>query len=100
MEIGGYDTIIKNPENDLSQKIINFVGWDKGVFEQDEGKDFFFYKQQSDKDAWDQDGSIAETENTMIYFIFQDDCLTLVTDKELTNKIQNFLNDIGVNYEN
>ena len=93
MEIGGYDTIIdtQNPV-EIAKQIMDFVGWKDCIIEKDEGEgfenDFFFYKDQSSKDFWDELGGVPALENTMIHFMIRDNQLTMVSDRELTNCIR------------
>lgn len=90
MEIGGYDTIFDNTPDPivLATEIMAFIGWDHSVIEKDVGQDFFYYENQVSKDAWDKDGAVPALENTMVYFIVCNNQLTVVTDKELTDKIR------------
>lgn len=92
MEIGGYDTIIHTTTpKETCQEIMDFVrsnaGWREGttVVEKDEGEDFFWYKDQDAHTSWN---SCVGTENSMIYFIFDENQISLVTDKELTDIIR------------
>ena len=95
MEIGGCDTVVDTKEPiALTKRIMEFVGWKKSVMEfvgDEDPYDFFWYKRQEDKDLWDTEGLIEAGENTMIYFLIREDHLTFVTNKELTDKIKDFL---------
>ncbi len=79
MEIGGYDIIIQTDDSkELSERIKKFIDWKESVIEFD-GDDYFWYKDQYAKNAWDTD--IGE-EDTMIYFIFEEKQLTVVADSK------------------
>ena len=90
MEIGGYDTIFDNVSDPigLATEIMAFIDWKDSVIEKDVGQDFFYYENQAAKDAWDELGADPALENTMVYFIVCHNQLTVVTDKELTDKIR------------
>jgi len=90
MEIGGCDTIFDDVPDpiELATEIMTFIGWEDSVIEKDVGQDFFFYKNQASKDAWDKDGAAPELENTMVYFVVCHNQLTAMTDEELTDKIR------------
>jgi len=88
MEIGGYDTIIPtNNPTKVIKEIMNFVEWENAVIECDEIDSFFWYRDEEAKKVWDE----GIEENTMIYFIPSRNSLTVVTDKELTDKIRTFV---------
>ena len=89
MEIGGHDTIIDTDDpHKAAQKIMDWVGWTNAVIEKDEDEDFFYYQDQTAKDAWEEKGLVPALENTMIYFLIHPGQLTVVTDKELTDSIR------------
>lgn len=90
MEIGGYDTIFDNISDPvgLATEIMASIDWKDSVVERDVGQDFFYYENQAAKDAWDKDGAVPVLENTMVYFIVCNNQLSVVTDKELTDKIR------------
>jgi hypothetical protein len=89
MMIGGYDTIFKtNSPQHLAKQIMEFVNWPEFVAEIVEEEDFFFYKNAEIKNQWDKNGAIPILENTMIYFLFDEGQLTIVTDEDLTNQIK------------
>lgn len=95
MEIGGYDTVVKTSDSKgLAKRIMDFIDWPKAVIEFIDEGDFFWYKTEEDKALWDEDGLIPAAENTMIYFLFDEEELTIVTDKELTDQIHEFLKNI------
>lgn len=94
MEIGGYDTIIETDDPQAkAEEIKAFVNWKDAVVEivESDSEDYFWYKDQASKELWDELGCVPAAEDTMIYFLFDDKQLTLVTDKELTDQIRQFL---------
>jgi len=93
MEIGGYDLIFNTEDpKGLAQRIMNFVNWPESIIEQDEGQDFFWYKDAKSKICWDMEGAVLE--NTMVYFLVREEELTVVVDKEMALSINSFM---GVN---
>jgi hypothetical protein len=92
MEIGGYDLIFKTEDpNGLVQRIMEFVNWPEGIIEQDEGDDFFWYKDLGSKRGWDLVGAVPSLENTMVYFLPRKEELTVVVDKEMADAINSFI---------
>lgn len=86
MEIGGYDLIFKTKEPKvLARKIMDIIDWKDSVIEED-GDDFFWYKNIDCKAQWDE--GIDLPENTMVYFIFDEGQLTIVVDKEMADSIK------------
>lgn len=47
----------------------------------DEADELFVYRDGSADDAWDQDGAVPATHNTMIHLIADDSTLTVVVDE-------------------
>jgi len=89
MEIGGYDLIFKTEDpKGLVQRIMEFVNWPEGIIEQDEGDDFFWYKDSDSKRGWDMEGAVPSLENTMVYFLPRKEELTVVVDKEMALAIR------------
>ena len=104
MEIGGYDTEIDTDRPlELAKEICDFVNWPDAVIEKaddfpGEEEDFFYYENQA---ARDEVGAEPALENTMIYFLIREGHLSVVTDKELTDKIRSKYNaDAGGQADN
>ena len=87
MEIGGCDTVYMTDDPvALTKQVMSFVRFKIMEFvEGTGGKEFFYYKDQDAKDAWDAD---LGPENVMIYFMVRDNYLSICTDKELTDRIR------------
>lgn len=92
MEIGGNDLTFKTEDpKGLVQRIMKFVNWPEGIIEQDEGDDFFWYKDANSKLGWDMEGAMPSLENTMVYFLPRKGELSIVVDKEMADAIQKFI---------
>jgi hypothetical protein len=95
MMIGGFDTIYKTetPE-ELAKSIVEFLGWSSGVYEYDEGLDFFYYMDEASKKSWDE--GVEDDNAPMVYFIFGlpivggelPSTLSVVSDQETAFKIR------------
>ncbi len=102
MKIGGYELIIKTTRAyTLVENIKKFLNWPEAVIEFDniDVDDFFYYKSQATKEAWDIDFT-PELENTMVYFLFGTNqlttCtnqLTICTDKDLHDRIEKYVSE-------
>jgi hypothetical protein len=97
MEINGIDLTFntKDPKG-LVQRIMNFVNWSEGIIEQDEGDDFFFFKNLRSQRSWDLVGFDLENESTMIHFLIQENELTVVADKEMADLISLWAETISI----
>lgn len=83
MEIGGSDMIIKG-KSLTKEKIVEVIRtfWKDLVVEHDNEFDFFVYKNQAAKDAWDLD---CGEQNDLIYVLPRKNELTLVIDDKKVN---------------
>lgn len=96
MEIGGFDLTIKTSDPRLTaHRIRNFLNWPNSIIEQDQGDDYFLYKDIDSKLLWDIDVPDSEQDRAaMIHFLIRENELTLVVDGEMVDKIKEFIDTI------
>jgi hypothetical protein len=81
VEIGGNDLVIETPIAPQTQRDVLLAylkrHWPQGVLEDDEGLDFFYYRDQASREAWDN-GEQDTEKDLLVYALPRPGQITIV----------------------